>query len=56
MASGHERSGSIFTLLHFLFHRRKPVKGAMEVGVKRTCSGGGVPHDFNFFHVCILQL
>lgn len=35
MASGRERSVSIFTLLHLVFHRRKPVEDGIK-GKKKT--------------------
>lgn len=40
MASGRERSESIYTLLHLAFHRCKPV----ERGKKKKRGGSGLSH------------
>lgn len=51
MACGRERSVSIFTLLHLVFHRHKPV----EDGIKGNKENGGEKHipkkHFIFIHV-----
>lgn len=47
MASGRERSVSIFTLLHLAFHRRKPIEDGIK-GKKKTGGGEHIPTFFLF--------
>lgn len=53
MASGRERSVSIYTLLHLVFHRRKPVEaGIKDKKRRRRLEGGGHYPTFIFVFMC----
>lgn len=57
MASGRERSVSIYTLLHLVFHRRKPVEAGIKGKKKKKeedWKGGNITQH-SFLYSCVLH-